>query len=401
MYQETTALKKIQKLKKRIRIIQGGTSASKTISILLYLIAYAQTDKEPTVTSIVSESIPHLKRGVIRDFKKILQAHKYWNDVNWNETDKIYTFETGSKIEFFSTDNGDKLRGARRHRLFINEANNVTFEAFNQLEIRTFDFIILDFNPVEEFWAHTELISKRDDVDFIVLTYLDNESLPKEMIKAIEVRKDNNMWWRVYGLGLTGQLDSRVYSGWVILDTVPEEAKLIRRGLDYGYTNDPSAIVDVYEYNNGILLDELLYQKGLSNKKIADFLLNQPIQSTLIVADSAEPKSNDELRIYGLSVLESKKNNHSVSYGIQLVQEQKIYVTKRSINLLKEYRGYLWIKDSNGKILNTPDDRCANHLLDASRYAIETIRSIQQKPSEIDIYLYSNTRNRQKIDSAR
>ena len=147
IFQETTATKKIKALKRRIRVIQGGSSASKTISILLYLIALAQSDKSPTLTSIVGESIPFLKKGVIRDFKNILQGHKYWKDSNWNATDNIYTFETGSQIEFFSTDNGDKLRGARRDRCFMNEANNNSFEAFEQLEIRTKEFTIIDYNP--------------------------------------------------------------------------------------------------------------------------------------------------------------------------------------------------------------------------------------------------------------
>ena len=151
LYSQTTATAKILALNKRIRAIPGGSSASKTISILLYLIAMAQSDKRKTITSIVSESIPHLKRGAIRDFVNIMQGHGYWKDANWNKTDSIYTFETGSQIEFFSTDNGDKLRGARRDRLFINEANNVTFDAFEQLEIRTKDFIILDWNPTNEF----------------------------------------------------------------------------------------------------------------------------------------------------------------------------------------------------------------------------------------------------------
>ena len=179
MFSATTAYSKINNLTKRIRIIQGGTSASKTISILIYLIAYAQTDKVKTLTSIVSESVPHLKRGAIRDFKNIMQSHHYWKDSNWSASDSTYTFETGSQIEFFSTDSGDKLRGARRDRLFINEANNVTFDAFEQLEVRTKEFIILDYNPTNEFWALTDVYGKRDDTELIILTYKDNEALSK------------------------------------------------------------------------------------------------------------------------------------------------------------------------------------------------------------------------------
>jgi phage terminase large subunit len=197
-YIQTTAFNKIANLTKRIRIIQGGTSASKTISILLYLIAYAQTDQKKTLTSIVSESIPHLKRGAIRDFKNIMQEHGYWKDNSWSASDSIYTFETGSQIEFFSTDNGDKLRGARRDRLFMNEANNNSFDAFEQLEVRTKEFIILDYNPTNEFWALTDVKGKRDDVEFMILTYKDNEALSKEIVDSIEQRKNRKGWWQVF-----------------------------------------------------------------------------------------------------------------------------------------------------------------------------------------------------------
>ena len=199
MYSLTTATKKITKLDKRIRAIQGGSSASKTVSILLYLIATSQSDKVPKLTSVVSESVPHLKRGAMRDFKNIMSSHHYWNDNNWNVQDSLYTFETGSQIEFFSSDNGDKLRGARRDRLFINEANNVIMEAFEQLEIRTKDFIFLDWNPTNEFWFYTDVLGKRNDIDHIILTYRDNEALDKSIIDSLEQRKSRLSWWRVYG----------------------------------------------------------------------------------------------------------------------------------------------------------------------------------------------------------
>ena len=192
-------------MKKRIRIVQGGSSASKTISILLYLIALAQSDKKKTLTSVCSESIPHLKRGAIRDFKNIMQDHNYWKDENWQATDSIYTFETGSQIEFFSTDNGDKLRGARRDRLFINECNNVTFEAFDQLEMRTNEFVSLDYNPSNEFWVQTDIKPNRTDWDFLIITYKDNEALSPNIVQSLEQRKNRKGWWQVYGLGLLGE----------------------------------------------------------------------------------------------------------------------------------------------------------------------------------------------------
>lgn len=371
MFQETTAFQKISRLNKRIRVIQGGTSASKTISILLYLISYAQTDKKKTITSIVSESIPHLKRGVIRDFKSILQSHNYWKEANWNATDSIYTFETGSQIEFFSTDNGDKLRGARRDRLFMNEANNITFDAFEQLEVRTKEFIIIDYNPTNEFWYHTELADKRTDLDFIILTYKDNEGLSAEIIASIEQRKNRVGWWLVYGEGQLGEVEGKIYKGWQIVDDVPFEARLEARGLDFGYSNDPSPIVDIYYYNGGYILDEVSFLKGLSNKQLADILL-QNENNPLTIADSAEPKSIDEIKAFGVSIIASEKGKDSVVNGIQLVQDLKISVTKRSVNVIKEYRNYLWMTDKNGKILNEPE-HAFSHSMDAIRYALTAL----------------------------
>lgn len=381
MYSATTALKRITKLKKRIRAVQGGTSASKTISILLYLIHLAQTDKKKTLTSVVAESIPHLKRGALRDFKNIMQEHGYWKDSQWNSTDSIYTFEeTRSQMEFFSTDNGDKLRGARRDRGFMNEANNNTFEAFNQLEVRTKEFFFLDWNPSNEFWFYTDVLGVRDDVDHIILTYKDNEALSEEIVRAIEQRRLNKAWWKVYGLGELGEVETRVYKDWKIIDEIPHEARLERYGMDFGYTNDPTAIVAVYKYNDGFILDEITFQKGLSNKQIADILLNQ-IQS-LVIADSAEPKSIDEIRSHGVNIIGANKGQGSVNQGIQFVQDQRISVTKRSLNIIKEYRNYLWTTDKDGKIINKPESGF-DHSLDAVRYALESYRPTQE---EIDPY---------------
>lgn len=378
MFKETTATKKILKLNKRIRAVCGGTSASKTISILLYLIALAQSDKKPTLTSIVAESIPHLKRGAIRDFKNILQTHHYWKDANWNATDYIYTFETGSKIEFFSSDNGDKLRGARRDRLFINEANNNTLDAFNQLEVRTKEFCFLDWNPTNEFWFYSDILGKRDDVDFITLTYKDNEALDEQIVKAIEARKNNKSWWQVYGLGQLGEVEGKIYKDWQVIDEIPHEARLERYGLDFGYSNDPTSIVAIYKYNGGFIFDEICYQKGLSNKQIADILNNLP--KALVVADSSEPKSIDELKLYGVNVLPSLKGQGSVNKGIQFIQDQRISITKRSVNGLKEYRNYLWKVDKEGRIINTPED-IFNHFMDAIRYGLDSYINIQSQGS--------------------
>lgn len=368
MYYITQATKKISKLTKRIRAIPGGTSAGKTISIEQILIDLSQKDKTPKLTSIVSESIPHLKRGALRDFKNIMKEHNYWKDSLWNVTDSIYTFETGSQIEFFSTDNGDKLRGARRDRLFVNEANNIPLDAFEQLEVRTKDFVFLDWNPTNEFWYYTDIKPMRDDVEELTITYKDNEALSEEIIKSIEQRKNRKGWWQVYGLGQLGEVEGKIYKDWKIIDEIPHEARLKRRGLDFGYTNDPTVIVDIYEYNGGYIIDEVISKKGMSNKNIVDLLLAQPYQ-VLTIADSAEPKSIDEIKSYGVEIIGCVKGPDSVRNGIQYVQSQRISITSRSAKTIKSYRNYLWDTDREGKILNTPHHDFSDEM-DACRYGL-------------------------------
>jgi phage terminase large subunit len=307
-------------------------------------------------------------------------------DKNWNRTDYVYKFPTGSQIEFFSVDQADKVRGARRERLFINEANNISFEAFEQLEVRTRDFIFLDWNPSSEFWYYTEVKGKRDDVEEITLTYLDNEALDPQVRRAIEQRRDRKDWWTVYGLGQLGELEGKIYKDWQIIDSIPHEARLERRGIDFGYSSDPTAIVDIYKYNDGFILDEICYQKGLSNKQIADILKSLP--AVMTIADSAEPKSIDEIKMYGVSIFPSTKGPGSVSQGIKFVQAQKISVTKRSVNIIKEYRNYLWKVDRDGRVTDIPEDTF-NHAMDAIRYGFSTYFPPVKKPQFQPIKLTS------------
>lgn len=370
MYVLTTATQKISALTKRIRALQGGTSSSKTVSTLLYLIARAQADEAPTLTSVVSESLPHLKKGAMRDFLLILQTHNYFKDSAWNRSDFRYTFETGSVIEFFSADQPSKVRGPRRDRLFLNEANNVAYEAFDQLEVRTKEFIILDWNPVAEFWFYTELQGKRDDIDHLILTYRDNEALDENIVRSIEQRKGNARWWKVYGEGLLGEADGRIYKDWQIIEKVPFEAELWRYGLDFGYSNDPTAIIAIYKYNGGYIVDEVAYRIGMSNREIAETL--KASSPALVIADSSEPKSIDEIKLHSVNIIGATKGPGSITQGIQHVQAQKVSVTQRSVNVIKEYRNYLWLTDKDGKTLNEPTD-ILNHAMDALRYGMQNL----------------------------
>ena len=369
-FKNTTATKKVFSLKKRIRAVCGGTSASKTISILIWLIDYAQSHKSKNIW-VVSESMPHLKGGAMEDFKNIMQGQGYWRDSRWHGTDYIYTFETGSTIKFTSVDTYGKAHGPRRDILFLNECNNLAYNIVDQLITRTREAVWIDWNPTSEFWFYEKMLGKRDDIDFITLTYKDNEALDQNTIQEIESHKDNRNWWRVYGEGKIGEVEGRIYTGWQIIKDVPFEARLEGYGLDYGYSIDPTAIVAVYYYNGGYILDEVLYRKGMSNKQIADVLNSLPYG--LVVADSAEPKSNDEIKSYGVNLVPVVKGKDSIKQGIQYVQDQKISVTERSTNLIKEYRNYLWKTDKNGNIINEPEGGL-DHALDAVRYRLSSMK---------------------------
>lgn len=389
MFQITTTLQKLLKLRKRIRAVSGGTSAAKTISILQILIDKAQSDKNPKITSVTSESMPHLKKGAMRDFLNIMQQHNYFDDKRWNRSDFVYTFETGSTIEFFSLDMPHKVRGPRRDRLFINEANNIPYETFDQLEVRTNEEIWIDWNPVSSFWFYEDEeggpgVQARDDVDFLIVTYKDNEALPESIVKTIEARRHKQSWWKVYGEGQLGEAEGRVYTDWQIINEIPHEARLERYGLDFGYTNDPTAIVAVYYYNGGYILDEIVYRKGMSNKDIAEVFKELPYAK--VIADSAEPKSIDEIRMYGIRITPVVKGKDSKKQGIQYVQDQRISVTKQSVFLIKEYRNYLWQTDKyTGRRLNDPEDG-DDHALDAVKYAFDSYRPKKTEPTKPKAY---------------
>lgn len=380
-YGITTAVKKIAKLEKRVRVIQGGARAGKSFAILLILIATAQDPKNKgKVISVVSETVPHLKRGVMRDFKNIMSEHNYWTDSLWNASDYIYTFETGCIIEFFSADSSAKVRGPARDILFINECNNLNYETYTQLILRTRDYAYLDYNPVAEFWVHTEVVP-RDDAEMIILTYKDNEGLAPAIVEEIESRRANKNFWRVFGLGLIGEAEGKIYKDWYLeLEDIPHEARLEARGLDFGYSNDPNGLVAIYYYNGGYILDEELYQKGMYNKQIADTIKNLSQWQTMIIADSAEPKSIDEMAEYGLNIVGANKGQGSVTQGIQWVQSQKISVTKRSTNLIRAYRNYMWQTDKEGNILPKPDHYLSD-MMDATRYGLESLRPREEEVS--------------------
>jgi len=352
---------------KRRALNEGGTSSSKTWSILQLLICFAQRTQRPMLASVVSESFPHLNRGCIRDFRRIMGDA--WSDNCWSKSNHIYTFGKG-QIEFFSADEPSKLRGGRRQILFINEANNVPYEGFKELDIRTELFTFMDWNPVSEFWAHESLIGK-DENAYIHSTYLDaKDVLPAEVIKNIESNKDSDPnWWNIYGLGLIGRIEGLVYPFFEQVDALPAGDAFY--GLDFGYSNDPSVLVKCVIDGDKLYCQELIHEAGLTNDAISHRMdeLGVKRNHDEIFADSAEPKSIDEIHKFGFNVKPAPKGEGSVEFGQQKILQYKQFWTKDSLNCIKEQRNFRFIADKDGK-LTTKTTHAWSHGMDARRYGV-------------------------------
>lgn len=373
MFIRTTAINKILALKKFVKAIQGGTSAGKTFGIIPILINHA-TKNPNTEISIVAESIPHLKRGAMKDFIKIMKVTSRWVEHRFNATDFKYTFANGSQIEFFSADSDAKLRGARREWLYMNECNNMTFHAYNELASRTKQGVYLDWNPTNEFWFH-EHLQRDSDVDFIIINYLDNESCPESALNFINKAKDKAKksdywanWYKVYGLGEIGCLQGTIFSFNQVKD-IPQGAEFIAMGLDWGYSNDPTALIEVYRYSGELYINELIYSTQLTNSMILAQLKSLGVGvHSKIIADSAEPKSIADIVTGGYSNIQpALKGKDSILNSIDILQGYKINITERSTNVIREFRRYSWATDKAGKQLNEPIDDF-NHSIDALRY---------------------------------
>lgn len=385
-YQDTTTLEKIESMDNRIRVIQGGARSAKTVSILIILCDLSFEVNDKTI-SIVTDSYPNLERGSMRDWQKLLKETDRAKFFKVNQSKHTWTnICTGTVIEFFSCESDDAL-GAGRDYLFVNEVNRIDFETFNQLELRTMETIWVDFNPVSEFFIHTEVMKKRTDWSFIKVTFLDNEALPEPILNSLLQRRGDGTsnWWRVYGLGEIGSLEGNVYSGWIPVEQIPEGFILKRYGVDFGF-NDPTVIEAVYEgeYDgtpNAILAKTECYKPKLTAPDIVTICKTLPNwQGALFVCDNARPEVIAEMRRAGIRAVGSNKTPgekmNGKRYNIDLVQRRKVLYLSSDKDLEREYLTYAWRKKKSGETLDEPEDG-NDHAMDALAYAV---RDMLRKP---------------------
>ena len=350
---------------KRFVVEQGGTRSGKSYNIVIWLIHFALQNKGKVIT-IARKTFPALKGTVYRDFVEVMIKLGMYTEADHNKTDHLYRLN-GNLIEFVSVDNAHKIRGRKRHVCFMNEANEFTKEDFFQINIRTSDLVIMDYNPSDEFhWIYEDVVT-RDDCNFYKTTYKDNPFLSVEHVQEIERLIETDEWyWKVYGLGERATLRDAIFSNWGECDQIPKDAKLLGYGLDFGFTVDPTALIAVYKMDNELYFNELLYQTGLTNQDITSFIKQEGIKE-FIYADSAEPKSIEEIKRGGVRIVGVGKGPDSVRSSIDLLKQYKINITRKSVNLIKEFRMYKWKRDRQEQMMGVPVDM-NNHGIDAARY---------------------------------
>jgi phage terminase large subunit len=368
--------RQLRKSTARLRVHQGGTRSGKTYAICQYLIwLLTETKDNPLVISIVRKTLPALKGSVQRDFMEIAEAVNMFNDgAVFNKVESQFLYN-GHLVEFLSVDDSQKIRGRKRNIAFLNEANELNIEDFRQINMRTTDYLILDFNPSDPVhWIYDEIIP-RDDCDTWITTYRDNKFLSKDLVFEIErMRERDPDYWRVFGEGQKAVFTARqIFTNWTFkpLSEFPEFDRNIEGviGLDFGYTNDPTAAAYIVRKGDTIYIHELIYKTGLTNSDIVDELKHLGYSQTLVFYDAAEPKSGEEMKRLGMYVKAAVKGTGSVNAGISLLKEFDIVVSQESKNIIKEYHGYYWEELRDGTIINKPMDRF-NHAMDAIRYGV-------------------------------
>jgi len=376
---QTIAYKKISELNKKIRVIQGGQGASKTFSILQIILIKIITE-QPAVYTVVTSTYPQLRDGVIADFKNIFKdAGLNWD--NYYKKGNNTVEYLGSQVQFRHVDNSDfhKGKGSRRDYLFINEANRVNYASVEQMMARTSKTIWIDFNPDREFWVHENILKGgREDVDFIILTYKDNSQLPDGERKEIEMRRGNKNWWRVYGEGQLGVYSDRQIYSYEWIDKIPETAKRINSGMDFGLSPDPTTLIDLYIDGEMLIADEVFTENNLMPEKIAGAERMSIVdkmdeirfpKTWLIFADSASRTSIQNLRNNGYRVYPVKKYSGAIIDGIKIIKSYDLYLTRRSVGIKSGIENWFFKLDENGKIIPEPEGHEPDQLA-AIRYAM-------------------------------
>ncbi len=367
-----------------IIVNQGGSSSGKTYSILQVL--FTKAVQYYNVITVVGESIPNLKAGALRDALDIYNSSPILKSLisDYNRTDRIFQFVNGSIMEFKSYETHQGAKSGKRDYLFINEAQGISKEVFNELHIRTKKQTYIDYNPNAEFWVHEDIIGKPDSKLFIS-DHRHNPFVPQKIRDKIEALRYKDMeLFKVYARGLTGKIEGLVFRNFDIVNEVPLGSELIGIGMDWGFTNDPTTVIKVFRYNSEIYIDELLYQTGLTNADIIVKLNNLGVtRFNSIIADSAEPKSIEDLNRAGFNVEGAKKGADSIINSIDTLKQFKINITRNSTNTIKEFRSYKWATDSSGKTINKPVD-FNNHTIDAIRYV--ALNKINKPTNEIVLY---------------
>jgi phage terminase large subunit len=358
--------------KKPIIIHQGGTSSGKTYNILIDLFCKASEISNLIIT-VVGQDVPALKAGALRDAEKIWRSSPAFEQqvVNYNKTDRIFLFANGSIMEFKSFKDAQDAHNGKRHYLFINEAPGISYDIYQQLALRTSKQIIIDYNPAEAFWVHENIIPDTKNAQLFISDHRHNPFLDQSVRDKIEALHDKDIdLWKVYARGQTGKIEGLVFRNYEFLDRIPSDAHLVAGGLDWGYSADPTSLLLVYRYgeDKDLIIDELIYEKGLTNPQIVDRLNDFGIDKTTeIIADSSEPKSIAEINSYGYNLQGAYKGKDSIRNGIDILKRQKLYITNRSYGLKKEIKSYKWKVDRDGKSTNEPIGYM-NHSIDALRY---------------------------------
>ena len=363
---------------KPIIVHQGGTSSSKTYSILQHLATVLSTNEDEVIT-VVGQDIPNLKVGAYRDFQNIIHSEPFFSQqiINWNKSNRTFESVTGSKIEFNSYKDDIDARSGKRTRSFFNEANGIPYDIFEQINMRTSIQTIIDFNPSARFWAHDRLFG-REDVDWFVSTYRDNEFIqPRILEKILSYQPTpeniargtaNEYRWKVYGLGEVGRLEGLVFPDFQE-SPMPDDYKWRVFGMDFGFTNDPTTLIEIRYAHGDLYWKEHIYQTGLTNPEIASEVKRLGFHKEKIVADSAEPKSIEEIKRGGCYIIPAEKGRDSINQGIDAIKRYKCYIHSGSKNLIEEFSSYTWDKDRDGNPTNKPVDKF-NHGIDAGRYAL-------------------------------